>query len=164
MCIKCCFENTRCFQVRAPSIIKNHFQCHNSLGGFLISFFNDSFFLLSSLFSFASLDILVGLRFLGFMRLLVTRCSILFWAMALFSSCERASLLLTTSWPSLFIFFSSLACISSFSSSVKKREFATCHSASTMVSTLFTFWPPLPPLRAVLKDISEEKSFTLQKY
>jgi hypothetical protein len=33
-----------------------------------------------------------------------------------------------------------------------------------MVSTLFTFWPPLPPLRAVLKDISEEKSFTLQKY
>jgi len=55
-------------------------------GGRLHSFFKDSFFLLSSLFSFASFDGLVGLRFLGFMRLLATSSSSFFWAICLFSN------------------------------------------------------------------------------
>ena len=39
-----------------------------------------------------------------------------------------------------------------------KEEFKTLKSSSTFVETLFTFCPPLPPLRLVLKVISEDKS------
>ena len=114
-----------------------------------MAFFSLALFLLCSLRSIMPLLGFEALRTKGTVRLFVTNATILVRAMSLFSSCERVSLHRTTKRPSLLILDASFKVINSFSSAEKQYEPDTNHKASAMVSTLFTFCPPLPPLRAV---------------
>ena len=76
----------------------------------------------------------------------------------LFCNWDREDCDLTWSHPSELIRFFSLVPNKIFWFLFRRMERSMWKSPSTMVSTLFTFWPPLPPLRAVLNSISLETS------
>lgn len=114
-----------------------------------ICFLSDSFRLLSNLACIDDFDGLDFFRGLGLIRLFATNSCNLLKAICLFSSCDLVSLLFTMRYPSLLMRFFSLSFTQSFSSGFSAALLSICHQASTIVSTLFTFWPPLPPLRAV---------------
>ena len=77
----------------------------------------------------------------------------------LFSSCERSVCdVKTSSWFELMLFFNFFRMVC-FSYSFRLFDNRTLNLSSTFVSTLFTFCPPAPLLRAVLKTTSF-KSFS----